>query len=119
MQLLDPLEVDDGDDADLEIGVFCDVDAVGDDRAVQAFVEQEIGRRQRLPRRERAGLFSVKLRFLVVVNIVAGQPLPGRAEFGKQGLEPIEQIRFGEKWLKCLLPRSACAAISARIPARS
>ncbi len=43
MQLLDPLQINDGHHADLEIGMLRDVDLLGHDRAVQAFIKQEIG----------------------------------------------------------------------------
>ena len=55
VQLLDPFEIDDRHDADLEVDVLGDIDLVGDDRAVQAFVEQEVGARRELaPGREGA-----------------------------------------------------------------
>ena len=43
VQLLDPLEIDDRHHADQQVGVARDVDLVGDHRAVQAFVEQQVG----------------------------------------------------------------------------
>ena len=43
MQLLDPFEIDDRHDADLEIDILGDIDLVGDDGAVQAFVEEKVG----------------------------------------------------------------------------
>ena len=42
VDLLSPFEVDDRNDADLEVGMLGDVHLVRDDRAMQSFVEQEI-----------------------------------------------------------------------------
>ena len=42
MHLLDPLQIDDRNDADLQVGILGDVDLVGNDGAVQAFVEEQI-----------------------------------------------------------------------------
>ena len=42
MDLLDPFEIDDRHDADLQVGVLREVDLVGDDAAVQALVEQKV-----------------------------------------------------------------------------
>ncbi len=39
MQLLDPFQIDDGNDADLEVGMLGDIDLVGHHSAMQAFVE--------------------------------------------------------------------------------
>ena len=56
MQLLDPLEIDHRNNADLEIGMLGNVDLVGHDRAMQAFIEQQIGAfRQRPPFGKGAG----------------------------------------------------------------
>ena len=43
MDLLDPFEVDHRHDADLQVGVVGDIDRLGDDGAVQALVEEEVG----------------------------------------------------------------------------
>ena len=52
MDLLDPFEIDDGHDADLEVGVAGDVDLVRLHGAVQALVEQKVAslRRSRASR---------------------------------------------------------------------
>ena len=42
MDLLDPFEIDHRHDADFQIAVLGDVDFIGDDGAVQAFVEEEV-----------------------------------------------------------------------------
>ena len=89
MQLLDPLQIDDGHDADLEIGMLRDIDLVGHDRAMQAFVEQQIGLfRQRPPFGEGAGLGAVQLGFLVVVDVVARRAGAGFAVVAKH-LSPV------------------------------
>jgi len=42
MDLLDPFEVDDRDDADFQIGMAGDADIIGCDCAVKPFVEQDV-----------------------------------------------------------------------------
>lgn len=42
MQLLNPFEIDDRHDADLEIDMLRDVDRVRHDRSVQTFVEEQV-----------------------------------------------------------------------------
>jgi hypothetical protein len=55
MELLDPLEVDDWDNADLEVGILRNVYLLRHDSAVQALIEQKIGLfRQRSPFRKGA-----------------------------------------------------------------
>ena len=71
MQLLDPLEIDDRHDADLEIGMLRDVDLVGHDGAMQSFIEQQVGLfRQRAPFGERAGFGAVQFRFSIVMDVM-------------------------------------------------
>ena len=104
MQLLDPFEIDHGHDADLEIGVLRDIDLVGHDRAMQPFIEQQIGVfRQRPPFGERAGLGAVKLRFVVVVNVVPGRAGAGFAVVAEHPLQFFEQIGFGAEMAEMLV----------------
>ena len=72
-----------------------DVDRLGDDGAVQPFVEQQIGpRRNVLPRREGARLLPVGRRFLVVVEVFAHLPGAALAIRTEQFLEILEEIRL-------------------------
>ena len=94
MYLLDPLEIDDGHDADLEIRVAAGVDVIGDDRAVQALVEQEVAPvGERLPRCERAGRRLVKVRIDDVVHVVASGEHAGLAVGLKDLGELIKKVR--------------------------
>ena len=93
MQLLDPLQIDDGHDADGQIGVLRHVHLRRDDGAVQPFVEQQIGvPGNLLPVGERARLLIERFRFLVVVQVAADLPAPALAIAAKQGLELLEHV---------------------------
>ena len=73
MKFLDPLEIDDRHDTDLEIGILRHVHLVRDDRTMETFVEKEIrARRQWLPFRECAGRNAMKSRLVLVVDIITG-----------------------------------------------
>src|SRR5690606_22892355 len=70
VDLLDPFEVDDRHDADLQVDVPREIDLVGLHAAVQALVEQQVGVDRRVvPRRERALLLLPRCRFGVVVQV--------------------------------------------------
>ena len=92
MQLLDPFQIDDRHDADLEIGMLRDVDLVGHDGAMQAFIEQQIGIfRQRSPFGEGAGRRAVQLGLVVVVDVMTRRSGAGFAVVAKQSLQLLEQ----------------------------
>ena len=104
MQFLDPLQIDDRHDADLEIGILRDIDLVGHDRAMQAFIEQQIGLlRQRAPFGERAGLGAVQLGLVVVVDVMTGGSGAGFAVVAKHPLQFLEQIGFGAEMAEVLV----------------
>ena len=91
VQLLDPFQVDHGGYPDAQVSVARDVDVVGDDRAVQAFVEQHVRvGGQGVPLGECARLLSVGLGFVVVVKVLAELARPGFAVDAEQLLELIE-----------------------------
>ena len=95
VQLLDPLKIDDGNDADLEVRVLGDVDLVGHDGAVQAFVEQQVGVfRQRTPFGEGAGRRAVKPGFVLVVNVMTRGAGAGLAVVAEDVLQFLEQVGF-------------------------
>ena len=72
MQLLDPLEIDDRHHADGQIGVLRHIDLGSHDRAVQSFIEQQIGiGNDVFPVREGAGLLLVGCGFSLVVQVMA------------------------------------------------
>src|SRR5258708_13294924 len=74
MQLLDPFQIDDRHDADLEIGMLRNIDPVGDDGTVQPFVEQQIRvLRQRAPFGEGAGIGAVQLRLFLVMDVMRSE----------------------------------------------
>ena len=96
MQLLDPFEVDDRNNADLEIGMLGNVDLVGHDRAMQAFIEQQIGAfRQRPPFGKGAWFRAEQLGLVVVVDVVPGGARTGFAVVAKRPLQLLEKIGFG------------------------
>ncbi len=95
VHLLYPLQVDDGRDADLQVGILRDIDVLGNDRAVESFVEQQVDAGRRLfPVRERARLRAVALRLAVVVDVVAGRRLASLPELAERGLQAFEQVGF-------------------------
>ena len=104
MQLLDPFEIDDGYNADLEIGMLRDIDLVGHDGAVQAFIKQQIGRfRQRAPFGKRAGCGAVQLGLVVVVDVMTRRTGAGFAVVAKHPLQLLEQVGFGTEMAEMLV----------------
>jgi hypothetical protein len=112
VQLLDPFQVDHRHDADQQVDVARDVDALVGIGAVQPFVEQHVGAVLDVdPRRERAG--GLVGRGVVVVQVL---PDLAAAAFGvgaEQRLEVLEQIGVGTevaevavRRLGVLLPRA-------------
>ena len=82
-----------------------DVDVIGDDRAVQAFVEQHVGvGGQGVPWGECARLPSGGLGFVVVVKVPAELARPGSAVDAEQLLQPIKGFASGPKWLNAWSP---------------
>jgi hypothetical protein len=93
MQLLNPFQIDDGDDTDGQIRVLRDIDLRRDHRAVQSFVEQEIRvPGDRLPLGKGSRLLLERLRFLFVVQIAADLAAPGFTVSLEQRLQFLEEI---------------------------
>jgi len=93
VDLLDPLQVDDGHDADQQVYVLGDVHTIGDEAAVQALVEQQVGaRRQALPGREGADWLAVFGGIGLRMQILADLAFAVLAVAAEQLLEPVEQI---------------------------
>jgi hypothetical protein len=106
VELLDPLEVDHRHHADQQVDVARDVDLVRDHRAVQAFVEQQVGAgRQSSQGGEGAGRLLVGGGLLGAVQVLAALAGAGLGRSCGTGLEFGEQVGLGPKWLKCRLPR--------------
>ncbi len=104
VQLLDPFQIDDGHDADLEIGMLGDVDLVGHDGAVQAFIEQQVGAfRQRAPFGEGAGFGAIQLRLFVVVDVMARRSGAGFTVVAEYSLQLLEQVGFGAEMAEMLV----------------
>jgi len=98
---------------------LCDIDLFSHDRAMQAFIKQEIGTfRQRTPFGKSARFCAVQLGLVIIVDVMTGGSGAGFAVVAKHPLQFLEQIGFGLKWLKCLLPRSPSSAIFVRISTR-
>ena len=108
MDLLDPLEVDHRHDSDLEVGVLGDVDAVGDDGAVKALVEQQVGiGRHVAPGGERSGRRAELLGLLGIVDVGARLAGAGLAIGLEDGFQLGQQVGLGaemtEVVVACLL----------------
>src|SRR5665213_3416688 len=93
VKFLEPFEIDHRHDADAHIRVTRNVNTVGYDRAVKAFVEQQVrifG--ERLPWREMSCRQFPHLGLGFIMHIVARATVPGLAELPKGCLEFSEQI---------------------------
>ncbi len=105
VDLLDPLEIDHRDDADLEVGVLRDLVGLGHHRAVKAFVEQEIRTRRELaPGGELARRDTEAFGLRVVMDVVPGLPAAGLAIDPKDVLQLVEDVGLGRKVRECVVP---------------
>jgi hypothetical protein len=94
MDLLDPLEVDDRNDADLKIAMLGEIDLVGDHASMQPLVEKHVAVAELFPVGEGARLRDVALRFLVVMDIVAGLACALAPVFLEDAFQDLEFVRF-------------------------
>ena len=93
MKLLNPLEIDRRNDADEQIRVARNVHFLRLHRAMEAFVEQNVGAGGKaLPRRERACLQPIGTRFFLVVQISAHPPASALTVLAKECLQFLEEI---------------------------
>ncbi len=104
MDLLDPLEIDHRHHADFQIGMLGHVHFFGDDGAVQALVEQQVGiGGDVLPFREAARQGSVALGFLIVVDVVAQAAATVGAVLGEDFLQFPEQVGLGSEMAEVVI----------------
>ena len=95
MQFLDPLEIDDRHDSDQQIDMLRNIDLVGDDGAVQTFVEHHVGvLRNLFPRRKSARLLPEGAGLLYVMQVSAPSALSRLAVGAKQLRQFLKQVRF-------------------------
>ena len=93
MQLLNPLQIDDGHDPNQQIDVLPDLNVFVRRCAVQPFVEQHVGRLgQIFPLGERAGLLTERRGLVLVVQISAPTSATAVAVSPEQTVELGEQI---------------------------
>ena len=95
MDLLDPFEVDDRHDADLQVGMPGEVDLVGDDAAVQSLVEEQVAFGEVAPLGELPRRRAELLRLLLVVDVGAGAAGSLAAVFREHLLEDFELVGLG------------------------
>lgn len=95
VDLLYPLQVGDWNDADQQVGVAADVDLLGDDRPVQAFVKQAVGIRGNVfPGCEAADLQATAGGFFRVVKVMAAPATPRFAIGAEEVFELFEEVGF-------------------------
>ncbi len=106
VDLLDPLEIDDGHDADEKVGIACHVHLVGGHSAVQPLVEQEVRfGRNILPRRECAGRLLVRDSLFIVVEVLAVSATAVDSVVAEQRLKLFEQVGGGTEMAEGVVAR--------------
>ena len=104
MQFLDPLEIDDRDNAYLEVGMLRDIEVVGYNGTVEALIEQQVDIVSRLfPVGKSAGFCAEALGLALVMNVMPHRRLAGLAEFAKCRLQPFKQVGFGPEMTEMLV----------------
>ena len=95
MDLLNPLQVDDGHHAYQQVHPLGDVDIAGHHTAMQAFIEQDVGTvRDGFPGREGAGRAVVMGGLDLVVYVITLLTGAGLAVAAKQLFQLVEDIGF-------------------------
>ena len=94
MDFLDPFQIDDRNDTDLEITMLGKIDLVGHRTAMQAFIEQEIGVLEFFPTGEGAGRCAVAFPLFSVMDVVAGATGPAATIFLENAFQQFEFVRF-------------------------
>ena len=96
MQLLYPLEINDGHHTDQQVDMLCDIRILTDVAAVQTLVKQEFGAGLHiLPGREGTGQLIELCRFDVVVDILANLTCPSLSKFFEGVGKLTQNIGFG------------------------
>ncbi len=106
-ELLNPLQVDDGHHTHQQVGVLGDIDLGRDDRAVQAFVEQQVCALGHLfPRSEGAGFLLVGRGLFGVVQVFSALAGARCGVVTKQGFQLGKQIVLRSKMAEVVVARS-------------
>src|SRR4051812_18466358 len=113
MDFLDPFEIDDRHDADLQIRVPGDVDLVGDGGAMQALVEEEIAAgRKLLPGGEGPRRAAVKPLLFRVVDVMACPPAAVAAVVSECLLQLLQEIVLRAEMTEMLVAVSLGGALT-------